>query len=227
VIKGVVFDYGGVIGTPFERYLADFETEQGYPRGALLDLLFGENPFDEAHDWTVDTPSVSHHWHRLETGELDILTYIDDARTRAPEVLGQEFDLNAFASFMAEVPVGVYWPAVHRIRELRTEGLALALLTNNVKEFATTWRATFPVLELFDVVVDSSEVGMRKPDPRIYELTCERLGIAPDATVFLDDLPVNIAAARAVGMETVRVENDILAAIAELDAILERRGVAG
>jgi len=219
-----VFDYGGVIGTPVERYLVEFEAQQGYPRGALMKLLFGEDVFAENPEWTSDTPSVSHNWHRLETGELDILAYIDDARIRAPEVIGREFDIEAFAVFMAEVPIGVFWPAVHRIRALREEGLALGLLTNNIKEFGSTWRSTFPVVDLFDVVVDSSEVGMRKPDPRIYEYTCEQLGIAPDAAVFLDDLPVNIAAARSVGMETVRVDEDILTAIAELDAILARRG---
>ena len=85
-------------------------------------------------------------------------------------------------------------------------------------------RATFPVDELFDVVVDSSEVGMRKPDPRIYLLTCERLVVPPGASVFVDDNRDNVEAARTVGIEAVHFGDEPLSAINELDAILERRG---
>jgi putative hydrolase of the HAD superfamily len=122
------------------------------------------------------------------------------------------------------MPLGVHWPVVHRIRRLRDEGLTLGLLTNNVKEFGSAWRATIPVEELFDVVVDSSEVGLRKPDRRIYLVTCERLAVKPSSAVFVDDNLENVAAARAVGMEAVHFEDDPLAAISKLDAILERRG---
>jgi len=94
-----------------------------------------------------------------------------------------------------------------------------------VKEFGDAWRATFPVDELFEVVVDSSAVGMRKPDERIYRLTCERLGVDPTAAVFLDDNHDNVAAARAVGMEAVHFGDDPWEALAALDAVLERRGV--
>jgi epoxide hydrolase-like predicted phosphatase len=123
------------------------------------------------------------------------------------------------------MPMGIHWPVVHRIRELQHDGLALALLTNNVKEFGDAWRATFPVDELFEVVVDSSAVGMRKPDERIYRLTCERLGVDPTAAVFLDDNRDNVAAARVVGMEAVHFGDDPWEALAALDAVLERRGV--
>jgi putative hydrolase of the HAD superfamily len=74
-------------------------------------------------------------------------------------------------------------------------------------------------------VIDSSEVGLRTPDPRIYELTCERLGVDPEAAVFLDDNLENVEAAGALGIETVLVPPVCLDAIAALDAILERRGV--
>ena len=91
---------------------------------------------------------------------------------------------------------------VHKIRELKERGLRLGLLTNNVKEFGEHWRATFPI-EMCDEIVDSSHVGMRKPERAIYELTCTRMGIAPDEAVFVDDNADNIAAARAFGMEAV------------------------
>jgi epoxide hydrolase-like predicted phosphatase len=143
---------------------------------------------------------------------------------RAPEVLGKPIDMEAYRRFSREMPIGIHWPVVHRIRELKRDGLALALLTNNVKEFGDAWRATFPVDELFDVVVDSSAVGMRKPDERIYRLTCDRLGVEPTAAVFIDDNRDNVAAAHAVGMEVVHFGNGPWEAIAALDAILDRRG---
>ena len=79
--------------------------------------------------------------------------------------------------------------------------------------------------ELFPVVVDSSEVGLRKPDPQIYELTCERAGYTPTTSVFLDDNPDNVAAARALGIETVHVGRDPMVTISQLRGILDRRGV--
>ena len=127
--------------------------------------------------------------------------------------------------FIQATGVRVQWPIVHEIRRLRDAGVPLALLTNNVKEFGDAWRSSFPVDELFEIVVDSSEVGMRKPDPRIYELTCERAGVATEESVFLDDNGDNVAAARALGIETVHVGADPIAVITELGEILERRGV--
>lgn len=220
MIEAVIFDYGGVISTPMHPYLEEFERRRGYPSGAFLELLFGPDWYEAA----VEGPDDVHDWHKLETGDLDMLTFVGGLQRRAPELLGEELDVDAFATWMADVPIGVHWPVVHRVRQLRADGLRVAVLTNNVKEFASAWKATFPVDELFDVVVDSSEVGLRKPDPRVYELTCERLGVEPGAAAFLDDLPVNVAAARRLGMEGVHVEGDILAAIAALDAVLERRG---
>ena len=162
----------------------------------------------------------------MEIGEITLEDWFAGVQDRAPEVLGQPINMDAYLKFMAEMPVGVHWPVVHRARELLADGVPIALLTNNVKEWGDHWRATFPVDELFEIVVDSSDVGMRKPDARIYLLTCERLGVAPDASVFIDDNAENIAAARALGMETVHFGEDPFAAVAELDAILDRRGVA-
>ena len=102
---------------------------------------------------------------------------------------------------------------------------SLGLLTNNVAEWGENWRSTFPVDELFEVVVDSSAVRLRKPDRRIYLLTCERLGVDPDAVVFVDDNVANCASARSLGMDAVLFGEDPFAAVAELHDILERRGV--
>jgi epoxide hydrolase-like predicted phosphatase len=124
------------------------------------------------------------------------------------------------------MPVGVHWPVVHRVRDLRDDGLKVALLTNNVKEWGDHWRNTFPIDELFEVVVDSSHVGMRKPEPAIYLLTCAQLDVEPSEAVFVDDNADNCEAAHALGMETVHFGDDPRRALAELDTVLERRGLA-
>jgi epoxide hydrolase-like predicted phosphatase len=227
VIELVIFDYGGVISDRLLDDLADYEAAMGYPPGSVDRLLFGEvppgsdgDPVDGAYD-----EGPVHDFHLLETGHLGFAEYLEGVTRRAPEILGRPLDTDAFLQFSAATGLRVQWPMIHEIRRLRDAGVALALLTNNVKEFGDAWRGSFPVDELFPIVVDSSEVGLRKPDPRIYRLTCEQAGTTPEASVFLDDNPDNVAAARALGIETVHVGRDTLAAIDELRAILERRGV--
>jgi putative hydrolase of the HAD superfamily len=236
VIEAVIFDYGGVFSSPLFRGIGKFEADMGYPAGAVLELLFGDKSYigveGREHAPTPVTMTddggvaVTHDWHRMEIGEITLEQWFAGVSERAPEVLGQPINMDAYLTFMAEMPVGVHWPVVHKARELLGRGVPIALLTNNVKEWGDHWRATFPVDELFEIVVDSSEVGMRKPDPRIYLLTCERVGVAPDASVFVDDNAENVAAARALGMETVHFGEDPFVAVAELDAILDRRGTA-
>ena len=108
------------------------------------------------------------------------------------------------------------------VRELRGRGVRTALLTNNVREWEPLWRSKLPeVDELFEVVVDSAFVGLRKPDPAIYELTLERLGdgVAPADCVFVDDLEINCEAARSLGMTAVRF-TDPAQAIPEIESAL-------
>jgi putative hydrolase of the HAD superfamily len=231
-IEAVIWDYGGVISSPLFRGIGRFEADMGYPEGSVLELIFGESAYigsEGGGDPCDGAPpeaasAVTHDWHRLETGEIGLDEYMAGVVERAPQVLGRPIDLDAYRQFTRDMPLGIHWPVVHRIRRLQTEGLKLALLTNNVKEFGSAWRATFPVDELFEVVVDSSEVGVRKPDRRIYLLTCERLAVEPAAAVFVDDNRGNVEAARAVGMEAIQFGEDPLAVISALDAILARRG---
>ena len=212
-VEAVIFDYGGVISVSVFRDLDPIEDELGVPRGSVHRLMFGE-------------PGAPHaDFHALETGAITLTQYLEGLERRAPEILGRPLDLELYTRLSEERPLQVQWPMVHRIQRLREDGLGLALLTNNAKEFSQTWRASFPVADLFDVIIDSSEVGMRKPDPRIYELTCERLDVDVDATVFLDDNLENVQSASALGIETVLVPPLCLAAITALDEILERRGI--
>jgi putative hydrolase of the HAD superfamily len=89
------------------------------------------------------------------------------------------------------------------MRGLRERGYKLAICTNNVREWEARWRAMLPVDEIFDVVVDSAFVGSRKPEPRIYEITLERLGTAPEAALFVDDVEINCQAARELGIQAI------------------------
>jgi epoxide hydrolase-like predicted phosphatase len=227
IVELVIFDYGGVISERLVDDVTDFEAVMGYPTGSLNRLLFGEipegsdgDPVDGAYD-----EGPVHDFHLLEMGKLGFDDYLERLMRRAPEILGTELTPSAFVEFSAASAVRVQWPIVHEIRRLADLGVPLALLTNNVKEFGDSWRGSFPVDELFPLVVDSSDVGMRKPDPRIYELTCLRAGAEPTTSIFLDDNPDNVAAARALGIETVHVGQDPLAAVAGLRSILDRRGV--
>jgi putative hydrolase of the HAD superfamily len=102
---------------------------------------------------------------------------------------------------------------------LHARGVRLAMLTNNVREWEPLWRAKLPVDEIFETVVDSGFVGLRKPDPAIYALVLERLGLPAQACVFVDDVDVNVATARELGFAVVHFR-DTGQAIAELDRLL-------
>jgi putative hydrolase of the HAD superfamily len=247
VIRAVIFDYGGVISSPLFRGIGEFEAAEGYRKGSLLQLLFGETHYIGVHGRSVadevaasgtdeiaaDPDSLEAEgeaddipaWHRLERGEIDMATYFGLIVDQAPSVLGRAIDMDAYGRFMRSSAPGVHWQVVHRIRDLRGR-VRLGLLTNNVKEFGEHWRSTFPIDDLFEVIVDSSHVGMRKPDREIYLLTCSRLEVEPTEAVFVDDNIDNVEAARALGMETVHFGDDPRVALAELDAILTRRGLA-
>ena len=111
-------------------------------------------------------------------------------------------------------------PMLDVCRRIREAGMKTSLLTNNVAEGSSSWRAVLPLDDLFDDVVDSSAVGMRKPNPAIFHLALERLGgIAPARAVFLDDAPGNVEGARAAGLRAILVEDPDLAAI-ELEALV-------
>ena len=110
---------------------------------------------------------------------------------------------------------------IELMRDLKAAGYRMALLTNNVREWEPLWRAMLPVDEIFELVVDSAFVGIRKPEPEIYELTLERLGggIGARECLFVDDVEDNVAAARQLGMTAVQFRSNDQA-IAEIEAAL-------
>lgn len=164
-----------------------YEERLGIEQGALLNVVTGDS---------VDGDDP---WHRLERGELDAREFWFDVKRRTSEGLGIEISLRELTTSFAE-GFKVRGDVVGLIREMAESDVPLALLTNNVKEFGSVWKSMVPVDDLFDAIVDSSDVGMRKPDPRIYEITLEKIESAPEETVFIDDTFENVEAAEALGM---------------------------
>lgn len=204
----VMFDFGGVFtDSPFEA-VARVGAELGAAPGQIEALMFG--PYHEDTD---------HAWHRLERGEIGLENAIDEiaaaAHAHGLDVNPVDILMNMGGSLRAVL--------VERVRALRDAGLATALVTNNVAEFRPHWRAMLPVDELFDLVVDSSEVGVRKPDPAIYRLALAGMGdIRPERALFFDDYPSNIEAAESLGIRGVLVESDLRGTLAALDRLIDR-----
>src|SRR5687768_14019917 len=153
----------------------------------------------------------------LERGEISEAEF---AR-RLEEQLDAGFDLARLRHLYFE-RIEPNPPMIRYMAELRERGLRMALLTNNVREWEPLWRAKLPELdEIFELVVDSAFVGMRKPERRIYELTLKRMGdgLRAEDCLFLDDFDVNCEAARALGMTAVRFDH-AEQAIAEVESAL-------
>jgi putative hydrolase of the HAD superfamily len=198
-VRAVLFDFGGVLSTsPFDAF-ARYERDHALPVGFLRSVN-ATDPHTNA-------------WARLERAELD-LTGFDAAFAAESERLGHRVP---GADVLALLAGDVRPEMVDAVRRCG-EHLATALLTNNVLGSMTDPRVG-ELLAMFDVVVESSVVGVRKPEPRFYELACEQLGIEPSDAVFLDDLGINLKPARAMGMATIKV-GDPAVALDELETIV-------
>ncbi len=161
---------------------------------------------------------TDHPMHRLERGEIELMAYVTDVQARAAEA-GLDLDFDRLRTLMSDLPV--YEQIVARIRDLRSAGYRTALITNNIREAGDQWRAKVPLDELFDVVIDSSAVGLRKPNPAIFHLALEQLGgVEPGRALFLDDHPGNVAGAEAAGLRALLVDDPDVA-LADLDALLD------
>ncbi len=206
-IEAVLFDLGGVYTeSPFTA-MDQLSAELGTTPDTIREILFGD--YHEDND---------HPWHRLERGEITLRK----AREKII-ALGEERGLQIDPLVMlARIGTGggTRDVLIDRTRELRREGYKTALLTNNFAEVRQAWRTLLPVDELFDVVVDSSEVGMRKPDPAIFHHTLDLLSAEAERSVFLDDFAGNIAAAGRLGIKGVLVGADVNTAIRELNELL-------
>ncbi|HET7454312.1 MAG TPA: HAD family phosphatase [Solirubrobacterales bacterium] len=207
-IRAVVSDFGGVLTTPllgsFERVQDEIEIPAEYLGQALRAAAEarGDNPLFE-----------------LERGEIEEVEFLDLLSANLEPLLGHRPHLHRFREVYFDA-LDPNEPMIELMRELKAGGLRMAMLTNNVREWEPLWRSMMPVDEIFEEVVDSAFVGCRKPEGRIYRLTLERIDLAPEACLFVDDLQVNCEGAEKAGMKAVHFR-DNEQAIAEIRAAVE------
>lgn len=192
-----MFDFGGVItSSPFEAF-ARYEREAGLPPG-FIRLLNSTDPDSNA-------------WSRLERGQLDVAGFAAAFEEEALR-LGHRVDGREVLGMLG----GDIRPAMVEAVRRCTERFETACVTNNFTlGDVPTPPEVAAIFDLFDVVVESRVVGVRKPEPRFYHLACEAVGVDPAEVVYLDDLGINLKPARAMGMHTIKV-TDPDVALAEL-----------
>ena len=188
----LICDFGGVLTSPLQEGFLAYQQESGVSLEAL--------------GMAMARSAVEHGDHPLFVLERGEITEVE-FRDRIERHLEDGFDLGRLRALYFE-RLEPNRPMIDFIRDLRGRGVRAALLTNNVREWEPLWRSKLPEIdELFELVVDSAFVGLRKPDPAIFNLTLDRLGgVEAGRCVFVDDLDVNCDAARALGMAAVRFE---------------------
>jgi putative hydrolase of the HAD superfamily len=204
MIKAVLWDFGGVIlSSPFDAF-NDYEAVHGLPTDFIRSVNT-HNPDGNA-------------WALLERNDVEPAEF-DTLFATESEALGHRIP---GADILALLSGSVRPEMVAALDAVIAAGYRTACLTNNVVSDGTG-RTKRPdvaaVMEKFDEVVESSKVGVRKPEPRFYEIACDLLGVGPADCVFLDDLGINLKPARAMGMQTIKVGKPG-PAIAELSEVL-------
>lgn len=196
-VAAVLFDFGGVISaSPFDAF-NQYERELGLPEGSIRNLN-ATDPHTNA-------------WAQLERNEVNVGEF---CRRFEAEALAAGHALSGqrvLDALNGEIRLDMV-EAVRRCGER----LKTACLTNNIARDEGVSRGHEEIMALFDVVIESSKIGVRKPDPRFYEMACAQLAVEPRECVFLDDLGVNLKPARALGMHTIKVESSTQA-LAELE----------
>jgi putative hydrolase of the HAD superfamily len=195
MIKAIVWDFGGVLTTgPFPAFNR-FEREQGLPTD-FIRRINATNPTDNA-------------WARFESGRIDLATF-DREFEQETRAAGHPIPGRLILPLIA----GDIRPRMVDALKRCKQHFRVACLTNNMPTAPAGANGTAragragSIMPLFDLVIESSKEGIRKPDPAIYRLTCERLGIEAPEAVFLDDLGVNLKPARALGMKTIKVVDE-------------------
>ena len=208
MIKAVLWDFGGVVtSSPFEAF----------------------NRYERANDIPIDfirtanaTNPDTNAWAQFESSQISVLefdtVFAEETRARGHEIAGSK---------VLELLAGDLRPAMVEALTRISKKYKTACLTNNMKtgEGPSMQRSseraehTAGVMAIFDVIIESSVVGFRKPNPKFYRLACEKLDIEPSEAVFLDDLGINLKPARKLGMTTIKVM-DVDATLAELESVL-------
>jgi epoxide hydrolase-like predicted phosphatase len=190
LITTVISDFGGVLTTPLVGSFLAFQEHSGVSLeelGSAMAKLARESDGE-------------HPLFQLEKGEISEADFLHSLEDALGDVTLESFGERYFEHLHPNEEM------IELMRRLRARGLRMALLTNNVREWEPLWRAKLPDIdEIFEIVVDSAFVGMRKPEPGIYELTLERLGDGVTAAncLFVDDIEANCEMATELGMTAV------------------------
>jgi len=204
MIEAVIWDFGGVFtASPFEAF-ERYEREKGIPVGVIRKIN--------------STNHENNAWAMFERSDIDFAGF-DEAYAAEALALGYQIPGRDVVALLA----GEFRPEmIEALRRIKTR-FKTGCITNNMPADAAgggtaAHRSIYAreIMEMFDVVIESSKIGIRKPDPRIYQMMCEKLGVKPDACVYLDDLGGNLKPARAMGMTTIKVQSG-QQAIAELE----------
>lgn len=202
MIKAVLFDFGGVMTTsPFDNF-AVLEKKVGAPPDTIR-RINSTNPDTNA-------------WAQYERNDVDVDGFCELFEAEA-KAIGYDIPGQAVLDCLKTQIRPFMVDALRKI----SGSYRTAMLTNNFSAGDDPGSGSHgDTKELFDVIIESSKVGVRKPTPRFYELACEGLGVEPEACVFLDDLGINLKPARAMGMTTIKVV-DPHVALAELSEVLD------
>ncbi|MBP56401.1 MAG: HAD family hydrolase [Rhodobiaceae bacterium] len=186
--KAIIWDFGGVItSSPFEAF-NEFEEENGLPKD-IIRTINSENPDLNA-------------WAKFESNSITIDEFndlfLDEAKAKGFDIKGRDIIKLLKGSIRKNM--------VSFLRELKSD-FKLGCITNNVKSSSeeNTDNETKEAMSIFDHVIESSIVGIRKPNPEIYMMSCDALNVSPDQCIYLDDLGINLKPARELGMTTIKV----------------------
>ncbi len=205
--KAVFFDFGGVFtASPFHAVAGVAKTLEVDPE-IFTTTIFGEYGVDGDHPW-----------HQMERGEITL----ENARAQIMDLGNNKgFEADIYSVFASMGPSGgVKEKLADYAITLRPAGFITVCVTNNVKEFGEGWRNLVPTAEIFDHIVDSCEVGVRKPEPEIFKIALNAAGVEPTEVLFLDDFEGNLDTAKSMGIDGLLVTPDEDKTIADLKRLL-------
>jgi putative hydrolase of the HAD superfamily len=208
-LEAIISDFGGVLTSPLMESFAGLMQTSGISVESLGKAMSA-----------IAEREGSHPLFELETGRITEAAFFGALEDELSAERGSAVELDGFGERYFE-HLHPNARMIDYMRELRGRGYKMAICTNNIREWEARWRAMLPVDEIFDVVVDSAFVGCRKPEPRIYEITLERVGVSPASALFIDDVELNCEGARKLGIDAIRFRSTEQA-IEEIETALGR-----
>ncbi|HEX3174801.1 MAG TPA: HAD family phosphatase [Solirubrobacterales bacterium] len=195
-IEAVICDFGGVLTTPLIQSFMAFQDQTGITTEVLGRAMQG------ATEANGENPLF-----QMERGEISEDAFLAQLTDSLEPLLGHRPEMHRFKEiyFEALEPNPLM---IELMRELKASGYRMAMLTNNVREWEPLWRSMLPVDEIFETVVDSGFVGCRKPESKIYALTLERVDMAAESCLFVDDVQVNCEGAEKAGIAAVHFQDN-------------------